>query len=120
MGISVSAAVSQSNGFGNYASNLRLVQTSLNNYKSTMNNCWNAEEMVHINTAIEVVNANIVSAISVLDGLKSDVTSVAYEIKREEEAAAAARAAAEARAREAAARAREAAAKAALNKTKVK
>jgi uncharacterized protein YukE len=98
MGINVSLANSQANKISEYESTLREIKGSLNNFKVYLNSAWQAQEMIYINNAIDSINREITSLSSSLDSLSSDIIRTANEIRREEEAREAARAAAAARA----------------------
>ena len=105
MGIDVGRANMQANEIEGHARTLRDTKISLAGDKSQLNGAWQAHEMVHVNEAILRLENDLSAAANVLNGLQSDVVSVAHEIRQEELAReAAARAAAEAAARAAAAR----------------
>lgn len=113
MAINVSAANSQAAQLNDNISKLRDAKRQMQAYRSSVSNNWQGKEVTYILTAIDRVIGDIDSAIRNLDTLSDDIKSVASQIKREEDAAAAAaRAAAERAAAERAAQQRAAAARA--------
>lgn len=116
MAINVNAANNQAAQLNDNVSKLRDAKRQMQAYRSSVSNNWQGKEVTYILTAIDQVIGDIDSAIRNLDSLSGDIKSVAAQIKREEDAAAAAKAAAEraaAAARAAAARAEAARAEAA-------
>jgi predicted nucleic acid-binding Zn-ribbon protein len=96
MGINVGLASSQAESIRQYASALRDIRNSLNQYKASLNNAWQADEMHYVNLAIDQVIQLAQSLSADLDSVSGEIVSVANEIRQEEEAReAAARAAAE-------------------------
>lgn len=82
---------------GSYSSSIRDIVKSLNNFKLTLNNEWQGEEILYINNAIDSINIELFSLAANIDSIVSDIAYTTEEIRREDEArAAAARAAAEA------------------------
>ena len=113
MAINVNAANNQSAQLNDNISKLRDTKRQMQAYRSSVSNNWQGKEVTYILTAIDRVIGDIDSAIRNLDSLSDDIKSVATQIKREEDAAAAAaRAAAERAAAERAAAARAEAARA--------
>jgi len=112
MAINVSAANSQAAQLNDNIAKLRDAKRQMQAYRSSVSNNWQGKEVTYILTAIDRVVGDIDSAIRNLDSLSDDIKSVASQIKREEDAAAAARAAAERAAAERAAQQRAAAARA--------
>lgn len=113
MAINVSAANTQAAQLNDNISKLRDAKRQMQAYRSSVSNNWQGKEVTYILTAIDRVIGDIDSAIRNLDSLSDDIKSVASQIKREEDAAAAAaRAAAERAAAERAAQQRAAAARA--------
>ena len=113
MSINVSAANNQAAQLNDNISKLRDAKRQMQAYRSSVSNNWQGKEVTYILTAIDRVIGDIDSAIRNLDSLSDDIKSVATQIKREEDAAAAAaRAAAERAAAERAAAARAEAARA--------
>ncbi len=107
MGINVELANAQAGTCRNYAAELRELRNSLLQFKSGLDQAWQAEEMQYVNDAIDQILHEIYGVSNQIDELGGDVISVANEIRREEEAleaaareAAARRAAMEAAARE--------------------
>ena len=92
MSINISFENSQANKISDYISNLREMRNKLNEIKNNLNNAWRAEEMLYINNNIESIETEISRLWSTLDSLSADIITTALEIKREEEAKAAARA----------------------------
>ena len=74
----------------NYGNSLRDISRSLNSFKANLNNDWQAEEMQYINNAIDSINRELLSLAANLDSLSSDISYTAQEIRREDEARAAA------------------------------
>lgn len=85
MGISVSLANKQAKSIRSNASELRIIQNNLKKIKADLNKCWIAEEMTYINLALDNAIGKLSSLAAKLDGISSDVISVAEQIKREEE-----------------------------------
>lgn len=118
MAINVSAANNQAAQLNDNISRLRDAKRQMQAYRSSVSNNWQGKEVTYILTAIDRVIGDIDSAIRNLDSLSDDIKSVATQIKREEDAAAAAaraaaeRAAAERAAQQRAAQQRAAAARA--------
>lgn len=113
MAINVSAANTQAAQLIDNISKLRDAKRQMQAYRSSISNNWQGKEVTYILTAIDRVIGDIDGAIRNLDSLSDDIKSVALQIKREEDAAAAAaRAAAERAAAERAAQQRAAAVRA--------
>lgn len=113
MAINVSAANNQAAQLNDNISKLRDAKRQMQAYRASVSNNWQGKEVTYILIAIDRVIGDIDSAIRNLDSLSDDIKSVASQIKREEDAAAAAaRAAAERAAAERAAQQRAAAARA--------
>lgn len=113
MAINVSAANNQATQLIDNISKLRDAKKKMQAYRASVSNNWQGKEVTYILTAIDRVIEDINSAIRNLESLSTDIKSVASQIKREEDAAAAAaRAAAERAAAERAAQQRAAAARA--------
>lgn len=92
MAINVNTANNQAGQLNNNISQLRNAKKQMLAYKSSVSNNWQGKEVGYILTAIDQVVGDIDSAIRNLDSLSGDIKSVATQIKREEDAAAAARA----------------------------
>ncbi|MDQ0885068.1 putative nucleic acid-binding Zn-ribbon protein [Paenibacillus sp. V4I9] len=86
MGINMEQASSQASQISQYASVLRDIQRSMDSFRGNLNHVWQAEEMNYVNNAITSMMQQIASCSSSLDALSSDISSTAWEIKREEEA----------------------------------
>lgn len=86
MGINVQAAHSQANKINHYASTLRDVQQHLTQTRGSLNNGWQAQEMLYVNQAIEEMCRDMTALASKLEGISSDISSAADGIRREEEA----------------------------------
>ncbi|MDR6999333.1 WXG100 family type VII secretion target [Neobacillus niacini] len=86
MGINVHLAHSQANKISHYASTLRDVQQHLMQTRGSLNNGWQAQEMLYVNQAIEQMNREMMALASKLEGISSDISSAADGIKQEEEA----------------------------------
>ena len=113
MAINVSAANTQAAQLIDNISKLRDAKRQMQAYRYSISNNWQGKEVTYILTAIDRVIGDIDGAIRNLDSLSDDIKSVALQIKREEDAAAAAaRAAAERAAAERAAQQRAAAVRA--------
>lgn len=96
MAINVNAANSQAAQLNDNITKLRDAKRQLQAYRSSVSNNWQGKEVTYILTAIDEVMGEVDSAIRNLDSLSTDIRSAAAQIKREEDAAAAAaRAAAE-------------------------
>jgi uncharacterized protein YukE len=102
MGINVTQAASQAAKLREQAEALHGIKSALVHVKSSLTSGWQAEEILHVQRALDSINQEIGVLSRELDSLGSTIQATAYEIKREEEAAAAAaakaRAEAEARA----------------------
>lgn len=90
MAINVSAANNQAAQLNDNISKLRDAKRQMQAYRSSVSNNWQGKEVTYILTAIDRVIGDIDSAIRNLDSLCGDIKSVAAQIKREEDAAAAA------------------------------
>ncbi len=96
MAINVSVANNQAAQLNDNISKLRDAKKQMQAYRSSVSNNWQGKEVTYILTAIDRVIGDIDSTIRNLESLSSDIKSTAAQIKREEDAAAAAaRAAAE-------------------------
>ena len=92
MAINVNAANNQAAQLQTNITKLRDAKKQMQAYRSSVSNNWQGREVTYILTAIDRVIGDIDSAIRNLDSLSTDVKNVAAQIKREEDAAAAARA----------------------------
>lgn len=90
MAINVTAANNQAAQLNNNISKLRDAKRQMQAYRSSVSNNWQGREVTYILTAIDRVIGEIDSAIRNLDSLSGDIKTVAAQIKREEDAAAAA------------------------------
>ena len=90
MAINVSAANNQAAQLADNITKLRDAKRQMQAYRSSVSNNWQGREVTYILTAIDRVIGDIDSAIRNLESLSSDIKSVAAQIKREEDAAAAA------------------------------
>ncbi len=90
MAINVSAANNQAARLNDNISKLRDAKRQMQAYRSSVSNNWQGKEVTYILTAIDQVIGNIDGAIRNLDSLSGDIKNVAAQIKREEDAAAAA------------------------------
>lgn len=90
------------------ASSLRTLRGNITQLKSGLNYLWKSGEILKINTSIDFLTSQMSSVSSNLDCIGTDISEVADEIRREEEAARAAAAAAAAEARAAQTRYQEA------------
>ena len=97
MGINVGLAQAQAGKLSRYAATLHDVKNQLNGVKGSLNQGWQAKEMMYINETIDSINREIANLSTKLENIGSDIVATAQQIKREEEAKA--RAEAEARAR---------------------
>ena len=91
MSINVNLANAQANQLSTNISQLSQAKNNLEDYKNSLNSNWQADEMSFINQAIERIMEQINSTINAIDSLVNDVRDTAAEIKREEDAARAAR-----------------------------
>jgi len=87
MSINVGLAASQASAMNQYATTLREINNSLQQYRANLNLAWHSDEMVFVNQAIDRLTNEIVQLSRELESLGSDIVSVANEIYREEEAA---------------------------------
>ena len=90
MPISIFAALSQANQLRSYEKQLNQAKNSLRDYRATVSANWQADEVAHVNKAIDLALSDINAAINQLSLLSNDVRNVAEQIRLEEEAAAAA------------------------------
>ncbi len=90
MAINVNAANNQAAQLNNNIAKLRDAKRQMQAYRSSVSDNWQGKEVTYILTAIDRVIGEIDSAIRNLDSLSGDIKSVAAQIKREEDAAAAA------------------------------
>lgn len=86
MGINVGRAKSQASSLGNIARDLRNINKSISNDESKLLQNWSAKEVQYITAAIDSIQKRMNDAASKLDDLGNDISSVAEEIRREEEA----------------------------------
>jgi len=86
VGINVHMASAQANKLEGYASQLHEIKAKLLSVKANLNHGWQAQEMIFINQSIEKIENEISKAMSMLNSVAPDIVSVAYQIKREEEA----------------------------------
>jgi len=91
MSINVNLANAQANQLSTNISQLSQAKNNLEDYKNSLNSNWQADEMSFINQAIERIMEQINSTMNAIDSLVNDVRDTAAEIKREEDAARAAR-----------------------------
>ena len=89
MAINVNTANNQADQISNNVWQLRQAKQKLSLYRSSINTHWQGKEATNILTAIDQVLGQIDQAIRELEGLSRDIKSVAAQIKREEDAAAA-------------------------------
>lgn len=90
MAINVNTANNQAGQLNNNISQLRNAKKQMLAYKSSVSNNWQGKEVGYILTAIDQVVGDIDGAIRNIDSLSGDIKNVAAQIKREEDAAAAA------------------------------
>lgn len=90
MAINVSAANNQAAQLNDDISKLRDAKRQMQAYRSSVSNNWQGKEVTYILTAIDRVIADIDRVIGNTNSLSSDIRSTAAQIKREEDAAAAA------------------------------
>ncbi len=90
MAINVNAANNQASQLSNNVAKLRDAKKQMQAYKSSVSNNWQGKEVTYILTAIDRVIADIDRVIGNTNSLSSDIRSTAAQIKREEDAAAAA------------------------------
>jgi len=91
MSINVNLANAQANQLSTNISQLSQAKNNLEDYKNSLNSNWQADEMSFINQAIDRIMEQINSTMNAIDSLVNDVRDTAAEIKREEDAARAAR-----------------------------
>ena len=91
MSINVNLANAQADQLSTNISQLSQAKNNLEDYKNSLNSNWQADEMSFINQAIERIMEQINSTMNAIDSLVNDVRDTAAEIKREEDAARAAR-----------------------------
>lgn len=88
MGINTNLANSQASSLNYCADELREIRNNILSYKNTLNSLWMAQEMAHVNIAIDRILAELGSLIADLPSVASDIGSSAREIKAAEERAA--------------------------------
>ena len=72
------------------SNSLRNIAKNLNDFKISISNEWQAEEITYICKAIENINSQLFSLALNIESINSDIVQVAQEIRREDEAKAAA------------------------------
>lgn len=104
MGINVERAISQANTISQFASELNNIRNLLTQNHTLLNQAWSSPEIAEVNRFLSSLFTKLTINGAELNGISSDISYTAHEIRREEEAArlAAERAAREAAAREAA------------------
>ena len=90
MAINISAANSQASQLRGYADKLQQAKNQLNNYKSSLETNWHGQEVAYITRGIDQTVAQIDDVIRQLNSLSNDLRNTAAQIKREDDAAAAA------------------------------
>lgn len=90
MAINVGVANNQAAQINDNISKLRDAKRQMLAYRSSVSNNWQGKEVTYILTAIDRVIGDIDSVTRNLDSLSGDIKNVAAQIKREEDAAAAA------------------------------
>lgn len=90
MAINVNAANYQAAQINDNISKLRDAKRRMQAYRSSISNNWQGKEVAYILTAIDRVIEDIDSTISNMGSLSTDIKNTAAQIKREEDAAAAA------------------------------
>lgn len=100
MGINVSLATSQANTLKRYTSVLQNISRTVENNKASLNNRWQASEMMNINNAMDELMNEIRKLASELESIGNDIQITVVEIKNEEIARAKAEAEAKAKAME--------------------
>lgn len=97
--LDVGSADARANGLRSCARDLTAAQQKLSQYKSMLGCMWQGTEMQFFHQAIGKCEASLSAAASALGGIAGDVSSVARQIRAEEEAAEKARREAEEKAR---------------------
>ena len=92
MYINISAANNQVSQLQGYADKLQQAKSQLNTYKSSLAANWQGREVPYMTRGIDRAIAQIDAAMRELREIAKDVSLAAASIKREEDAAAAARA----------------------------
>ena len=90
MAINVNAANVQAQQLNNNICQLRVAKQKMLAYRASVSNNWRSKEVSYILAAIDLVLKDIDLAIRNLDSLSNDIKNAAAQIKREEDAAAAA------------------------------
>lgn len=85
MGVNIGFANAQGGKLKEYATRLQEAKTGLHTLKASLHQGWQAEEIRYINNAIENMERELEIVIKELRAVGSDVSSIANEIKREEE-----------------------------------
>jgi septal ring factor EnvC (AmiA/AmiB activator) len=83
--VNVDLAVRQADWLGSYADDLEGMKKDIETFKTQLNEGWEAEEMSHVNAAIERIISDISKVTTKLDSLQTDIVSAAHDIRREEE-----------------------------------
>ncbi len=90
MAINVNASNMQAGQLSSYANQLRNAKNQLNSYKSSLTSYWQGQEVTYITRGIDQTIAQIDGVIRQLNSLSNDLRNTAAQIKREDDAAAAA------------------------------
>ena len=90
MGIDVSKAKRRAEDLLDEVSRLNSVKTDLSGTINSIASSWKAEEVQYLHKAVASIEAEINKAQNLLRTISSNIVSVAEEIRREEEAKAAA------------------------------
>jgi uncharacterized protein YukE len=94
MTIDIYAANAQARRLQEEAGSLLNVKRNLMNVKETLAQGWQATELNYLNNAISLMEREIGTIVEALQSLSADISSTAYQLKREEEEKEAAKAAA--------------------------
>ena len=99
MAVNVNAARDQANQITNQIAGLKRAKTQLTDYKSSLAANWSGAEVRYVSKGIDQVVRQIDDVINRLTSLSNAIKSAAAAVKREEDAAARAKAQAAARAK---------------------
>lgn len=99
MAVNVNAARDQANQITNQIAGLKRAKTQLTDYKSSLAATWSGAEVRYVSKGIDQVVRQIDDVINRLTSLSNAIKSAAAAVKREEDAAARAKAQAAARAK---------------------
>lgn len=84
MSVDINSAYSQANQLKNYVSQLNVVLTNLNNYKSSLDTNWQGNEVKHLDNSINIIKRRIQTLLANLNSTADNIIRAANQIRQEE------------------------------------